>query len=103
MIQAGVWLPFFRMHSHLDTKRREPYLFDQDVQTRIKNALRLRYAHLPLWYTLFWEHATTAEPVIRPLVYHYPDDANVFDIDNQLLVGKFTNLISFGDFTHCRR
>ncbi|KRT80428.1 glycoside hydrolase [Oryctes borbonicus] len=86
--QAGAWLPFYRAHAHLDTKRREPYLFDQDVQTRIRNALRLRYAHLPVWYTLFWEHSKTAEPVIRPLIYQYPSDSNVLDIDYQLLVGS---------------
>lgn len=85
--QAGIWLPFFRAHAHIDTKRREPYLFSDDVVNRIRTALRLRYVHLPLWYTLFWEHETKGEPVIRPLFYHYPDDENVLDIDNTALIG----------------
>lgn len=46
--------------------------------------------YLPLWYTLFWEHERTGDPVIRPLFFKYPQDINVIDIDNQLLVGKFT-------------
>lgn len=50
--------------------------------------IRLRYAHLPLWYTLFWQHEITGEPVIRPLFYHYPTDENVLDIDNEVLVGN---------------
>lgn len=82
-------MPFYRAHAHIDTRRREPYLFSEDVRTRIRTALRLRYAHLPLWYTLFWEHSRTGDPVIRPLFYHYPEDANVLDIDNELLVGEF--------------
>ncbi|KAK4873323.1 hypothetical protein RN001_015352 [Aquatica leii] len=86
--QTGAWLPFYRAHAHIDTKRREPYLYNSDVQNRIWNALRQRYAHLPVWYTLFHEHEETGELVIRPLVYHYPSDLNVFDIDNQLLVGS---------------
>lgn len=86
--QAAVWLPFFRAHAHIDTRRREPYLFADDVKNRIRNALRLRYAHLPLWYTLFWQHEITGEPVIRPLFYHYPTDENVLDIDNEVLVGN---------------
>ncbi|KAF5297351.1 hypothetical protein FQR65_LT01281 [Abscondita terminalis] len=86
--QTGAWLPFYRAHAHIDTKRREPYLYSADVQNRIRNALRQRYAHLPLWYTLFHEHEETAEPVIRPLVYQYPSDVNVFEIDNQLLIGS---------------
>lgn len=87
VFQAGVWLPFMRAHAHLDTRRREPYLYPEDVRTRIRNALRLRYSILPVWYTLFWEHELTGVPVIRPLFYQYPDDINVLDIDNQLLVG----------------
>lgn len=86
--QAAIWLPFFRAHAHIDTRRREPFLFPEDVRNRIRNALRLRYAHLPLWYTLFFEHETTGEPVIRPLFYHFPEDENVLDIDKQLLVGN---------------
>lgn len=88
-----MWLPFYRAHAHIDTRRREPYLFNEDVRNRIRTALRLRYAHLPLWYTLFWEHETTADPVIRPLFYQYPSDLNVVDIDKELLVGKKQKLI----------
>lgn len=86
--QAGAWLPFYRAHAHIDTKRREPYLYSSDVQNRIRNALKQRYAHLPLWYTLFWEHARTGDPVVRPLFYHYPADTFVMDIDKQLLAGS---------------
>lgn len=83
-----MWLPFYRAHAHIDTRRREPYLYSDDVQSRIRNALKLRYALLPLYYTLFWEHETTGDPVIRPLFYAYPDDENAVDIDNELLLGK---------------
>lgn len=86
-LQGAIWLPFFRGHAHIDTRRREPYLFPDDVINRIRTALRLRYAHLPLWYTTFFEHEVTGEPVIRPLFYHYPEDENVLDIDNEVLVG----------------
>ncbi|KAJ8910035.1 hypothetical protein NQ315_013243 [Exocentrus adspersus] len=85
--KAGIWLPFYRAHAHIDTRRREPYLFSEDIRNRIRTALRLRYAHLPLWYTLFWEHETNGDPIIRPLFYQYPEDEAVLDIDNELLVG----------------
>lgn len=91
--QAGAWLPFFRAHAHIDTKRREPYLFNEDVQQRIKNALKLRYAHMPTWYTLFFEHERTGDPVIRPTFYQYPSDTDAVDIDNQLLVGMTQKLL----------
>ncbi|KAF2905456.1 hypothetical protein ILUMI_00712, partial [Ignelater luminosus] len=86
--QVGAWLPFYREHSTFASKRREPYVFPKHVQTRIRAALRQRYIHLPLWYTLFWEHSQTGDPVISPLFYHYPDDPNILDLDTQLLVGS---------------
>lgn len=57
------------------------------MQERIRKAIQLRYKHLPFWYTLFYEHYRNGEPVIRPLVYQYPTDENVFDMDQQFLVG----------------
>lgn len=87
-LQSGVWLPFYRAHANMGTDRREPYLFPEDVQERIRTAIRQRYAHIPIFYTLFYEHYLTTSPVIRPLFYEYPSDANVVDIDDQLLVGQ---------------
>ncbi|KAK9871594.1 hypothetical protein WA026_012974 [Henosepilachna vigintioctopunctata] len=85
--QAGIWLPFFRAHAHIDTGRREPYLFPEDERHRIRNALLMRYAHLPLWYTLFYEHERFGEPVIRPLFYVFPKEVEVIDIENQIVIG----------------
>ncbi|KAJ3617110.1 hypothetical protein MTP99_009106 [Tenebrio molitor] len=86
--QAGVWLPFYRAHSTTGSMRREPYLFDEEVQQVIRNALQLRYKHLPVWYTLFYEHTRNKDPIIRPLFYHYPQDTDVYRISDHLLVGR---------------
>lgn len=85
--QAGAWIPFFRQHSNYNVQRREPYLFESDIQERIRKALQIRYKHLPYWYTLFYEHFRTGEPVIKPLIYNYPTDENVASMDQQFLVG----------------
>ncbi|KAJ8949570.1 hypothetical protein NQ318_016201 [Aromia moschata] len=83
--QGAIWLPFFRGHTDKGTPRREPYLFSEDVQTVLRNAIKLRYKHIPVLYTLFYEHATTGDPIIRPLFYHYYE---MFDYDDHLLVGS---------------
>lgn len=57
------------------------------MQEHIRNALRLRQQHAPYWYTIFYEHERTGEPVIKPIVYNYPDDENTFTIDYEWLVG----------------
>jgi alpha 1,3-glucosidase len=87
-VQSGAWLPFFREHSNIGSERREPYLFPEEVQNTLREAMKTRYAHLPVWYTLFYEHVRNGDPVIRPLFYHYPSDPDVFEIDDQLLLGS---------------
>ncbi|KAJ8921709.1 hypothetical protein NQ315_010619 [Exocentrus adspersus] len=87
-IRLVLGTPFFRAHSDTKTKRREPYLFDNKVQIVIRKALQQRYKHLVYWYTLFWEHYSTGEPVVRSLSYQYPTDINTLDIDNEFLIGN---------------
>eukprot|EP00061_Rhincodon_typus_P018998 g48417.t1 len=62
--QAGAYQPFFRAHAHLDTPRREPWLFGDDNKLVIRTAIRERYALLPFWYTLFYHAYRTGEPVM---------------------------------------
>lgn len=47
--QTGAFQPFFRSHAHLDSKRREPWLFGEPWTSRIRAAIRNRYTLLPLW------------------------------------------------------
>lgn len=85
--QAGIWLPFFRQHSSINTKRREPYLYSEEIQERFRYAIELRYKHLPYWYTLFYEHYRTGEPVIKPVIFNFEEDDNLLDNDSEWLVG----------------
>ncbi|MGH0187388.1 UNVERIFIED_CONTAM: hypothetical protein FKN15_024775 [Acipenser sinensis] len=61
--QTGAYQPFFRSHAHLDTPRREPWLFGDENTRLIREAVRQRYALLPFWYTLFYQAYRTGEPV----------------------------------------
>lgn len=85
--QAGAFQPFFRAHAHIDTKRREPWLFPEATKLVIRDAIRKRYGYLPLWYTLFYEHERYRHPVMRTLLVHYPQDPETFAMDNQYLLG----------------
>lgn len=85
--QFGIFYPFFRAHAHLETKRREPWLFGDEVTQRIKFALRTRYALLPYTYTRLREANLTGEPLARPLWYDFPEDSSTFAMDNQMMFG----------------
>jgi hypothetical protein len=63
--QLGAFQPFFRGHAHLETKRREPWLFDEPFTSYIRAAIKIRYSLLPYFYTLFHEAHVTGLPVIR--------------------------------------
>ncbi|KAG0377053.1 hypothetical protein BGX24_006795 [Mortierella sp. AD032] len=85
--QAGIYYPFFRAHAHLDSKRREPWLFGEPYTTQIREAIRTRYTLLPFWYTLFQEASVEGTPIIRPMFTVFPEDEAVFGMDDQYMVG----------------
>ena len=86
--QVGTYYPFFRGHAHLETKRREPWLFGDESTAIIRQAIRERYALLPYIYTLFEESHRTGAPVLRPLWYEFPTDENVFKIQDSFMLGS---------------
>ncbi|KAI7830303.1 glycosyl hydrolases family 31-domain-containing protein [Gamsiella multidivaricata] len=85
--QAGAFYPFFRAHAHLDSKRREPWLFGEPYTSQIREAVRTRYTYLPFWYTLFHETSVDGTPIIRPMFTEFPEDETVFAMDDQYMVG----------------
>lgn len=85
--QAAAFQPFFRSHSHIDTRRREPWMFAEEYLSAMRNAIRWRYKFLPYWYTQFYEHMLTGKPVMRPLWAEFTDDENSFDEDREWMIG----------------
>merc|ERR1719193_865908 len=45
--QLGIWYPFYRGHAHLETKRREPWMFGDDVTAMVREQVSVRYQLLP--------------------------------------------------------
>uniref|UniRef100_K7G9U8 Neutral alpha-glucosidase AB n=1 Tax=Pelodiscus sinensis TaxID=13735 RepID=K7G9U8_PELSI len=86
--QLGAYQPFYRAHAHLDTVRREPWLFGEENKALIRAAIRQRYALLPYWYTTFYHSYRSGQPVMRPLWVEYLDDVTTFSIDDQFLIGN---------------
>lgn len=85
--QLGAYYPFFRGHAHLETQRREPWLFGDEATARIRHAVRARYALLPYMYTLFRHANLTGAPVMRPLFYEFPSNTAAFDADESFMLG----------------
>jgi alpha-glucosidase len=86
-MQLGAFTPFFRNHSALGTVRQEPWAFGQEIETLVKKYIELRYLWLPHLYTLFAEASRTGVPIMRPLLFEYPGDANTYNLSDQFLLG----------------
>jgi len=86
--QVAAYQPFFRAHAHLETKRREPWLFGEEILRLTRDAVLVRYALLPYLYTAYATAARTGLPVMRALWMHYPADAKAADMDTQFLCGE---------------
>ncbi|KZO90577.1 glycoside hydrolase family 31 protein [Calocera viscosa TUFC12733] len=85
--QVGIFATFFRGHAHIDTKRREPYLLEEPYKSVVRDALQLRYAMLPVWYTLMHEASISGTPPIRPHYVLFPKEEQGFAIDDQFYIG----------------
>ncbi|MFO1371567.1 MAG: glycoside hydrolase family 31 protein [Candidatus Competibacteraceae bacterium] len=84
--QACCLFPFFRNHSIRHSRPQEPWQFGLEALAAIRGAIRTRYRLLPYLYQCFFMHWRTGDPVLRPLLYHYPA-AEYTDLDDQYLVG----------------
>ena len=54
---------------HTLIQEEEPWLAGEPYTQYIRDAIRLRYALLPLFYTSFYEASKTGTPVIKPVFY----------------------------------
>lgn len=85
--QAAIYTPFFRGHAHLDTRRREPWLFGEENTQLIRAAIRRRYLILPYLYTLMRKTHDEGIPIMRPLWMEFTDDTKTFGLDDTYLLG----------------
>jgi alpha-glucosidase len=73
-IQCGIFHPRFTIHSwNTDGTVNEPWMHP-DALPLVRELFHMRYRLLPYLYTLSFEAHRTGHPIIRPLVYHFPDD-----------------------------
>lgn len=88
-IGVGAFSPFFRSHTHHDTRSAEPWAFGEVVENISRNYIQLRYRLLPYIYSAFHESVETGMPVARSLAIHYTFDEKIynFNYQNQYLFG----------------
>lgn len=86
--QFATFTPFFRNHSNLGTIDQEPWAFGPGVEEICRRYLNLRYQLLPLLYGLFAGARETGAPILRPLLWHYPNDPVAVACGDEFLLGR---------------
>lgn len=86
-VQNGILHPRFTIHSwNSDGSATAPWMYP-DVLPIIREAIQFRYRLIPYLYTLLFEAAQTGRPIIRPLVYHFPNDPRCHTESFDFLLG----------------
>jgi alpha-glucosidase len=86
--EFGAFQPFCRNHTAIGTRRQEPWAFGEPFTSVCRKILKLRQRLLPYLYSLFDECHRTGAPILRPLLFEYPEDETTYTADDEFLVGN---------------
>ena len=86
--EFGIFQPFCRNHSAWNTRPQEPWAFGEPYESHIRALLKLRQYLQPYLYTLFDEAHRSGAPILRPLLFDYPEDATTYTADDEFLLGS---------------
>ncbi|MGF1472633.1 MAG: glycoside hydrolase family 31 protein [Rubrobacteraceae bacterium] len=86
--EFGIFQPFCRNHAAKGTRPQEPWAFGEPYESVARKMIKLRMRLLPYLYTLFDECHRTGAPIMRPLLFEYPEDEAGYTHDEQLLLGE---------------
>ncbi|TVS20768.1 MAG: glycoside hydrolase family 31 protein [Planctomycetaceae bacterium] len=93
-VQNGIFHPRFSIHSwRLDGTATEPWTYPEVIDI-IRDCIQFRYRLIPYLYQLFVEAAESGHPIVRPLVYHFPDDPEVVDQSFDFMLGSNLLIVS---------
>ncbi|OII77856.1 glycosyl hydrolase [Cryptosporidium andersoni] len=67
--KLAIWFPFYRSHSHIDSPRREPWAYNDEVLDIVRQQILLRYELITFWYTATSIYSFKGEPIITPVLW----------------------------------
>jgi alpha-glucosidase len=85
--EFGIFQPYCRNHTTLGTRHQEPWVFGEPYESVCREMVKLRQRLLPYLYTLFEECHRTGAPILRPLLFEYPEDETTYTADDEFLLG----------------
>lgn len=86
-MEQAVFYPFMRNHSALGTRAQEPWAFGPEVEERVRQHIQRRYQLLPYLQQLAEQAHETGAPILRPLFWEFPEDAESALHEDQAMFG----------------
>ncbi len=87
-LQMASYMPFFRTHSSVTTKNREPWTFDENSRNIITETIKFRYRLLPYFYTLAFEASQNGQPLLRPTWWIDSENPELWQLEDSFLLGN---------------
>ncbi|MGB9857463.1 MAG: glycoside hydrolase family 31 protein [Dictyoglomaceae bacterium] len=88
-IELGIFYPFFRVHTAMNTKDQEPWSFGEEIEKIAREYISLRYKLIPYIYSLFYEAKEKGIPLIRSLILEFPKDREMLNHEDEFMFGPF--------------
>jgi alpha-glucosidase len=87
-LQLGVFYPFMRAHTSIDTDNEEPWVYGPAFERINRRAIELRYELLPHVYNEVRLMSETGIPAMRPVFLEFPDDPQTYTLDDEFMFGR---------------
>jgi alpha-glucosidase len=86
-MELGAFYPFMRCHTRTGSRPQEPWAFGTEIERVTRSMIELRYRLLPYLYTLAHQAHRSGAPLLRPLFYEFPTQAEYYELEDQLMLG----------------
>lgn len=88
-VQFGVFSPIMRLHSSkMPFYKREPWKYDKGTLINAGNWMRFRHQMIPYIYSMAYQNYKNNVPLMRPMYYYAPKDANAYRFKRQYWYGS---------------
>ncbi len=87
-IEQGVYWPRFVIHSwNDDGSASEPWMYPE-LLPKVREAMNWRERLIPLLYSLLWRAYAHHEPILRPIFFDFPDEAESYEERYDFMLGR---------------